>query len=95
MSHTEQWKVRLHLFEDDGGTTKAQVVLDTGTTELTGRGTAHCNPSDTNVPEIGDELAAGRAMEDLAHQLLNIAKNDVQDMAGPRPTTPESAGWPA
>lgn len=94
MSHTEQWKVRLHLFEDDHGTTKAQVVLDTGTTELTGRGAAHCNPADTDVPEIGDELAAGRAMEDLAHQLLNIAANDVQDMAGPRPSTSESIGWP-
>ncbi|WP_181804867.1 DUF1876 domain-containing protein [Streptomyces shenzhenensis] len=94
MSHTEQWKVRLHLFEDDDGTTKAQVVLDTGTTELIGRGTAHCNPADTNVPEIGDELAAGRAMEDLGHQLLHIAENDVQGVAGPRTTTTQSAGWP-
>ncbi|WEO93902.1 DUF1876 domain-containing protein [Streptomyces sp. FXJ1.172] len=81
MSHTAQWTVRLDLFEDDDGTTKAHVVLDTGTTALTGHGTAHCNPADTNVPEIGDELAAGRAMEDLAHQLLNIAERDVQGMA--------------
>ncbi|MEU9450333.1 DUF1876 domain-containing protein [Streptomyces sp. NPDC048277] len=94
MSHTEQWKVRFHLFEDDNGTTKAQVILDTGTTELTGRGAAHCNPADTNVPEIGDELAAGRAMEDLAHQLLRIAENDVQGMTGSRPSTPENVGWP-
>ncbi|MET9859445.1 DUF1876 domain-containing protein [Streptomyces smyrnaeus] len=81
MTHTTEWKVRLDLFEDDEGTTKAHVVLDTGTTALTARGSAHCHPTDTNVPEIGDELAAGRAMRDLAQQLLNIAERDVQDVS--------------
>ncbi|MFF8908309.1 DUF1876 domain-containing protein [Streptomyces olivaceoviridis] len=95
MSHTGQWSVRLHLFEDDDGTTKAHVTLDTGTTALTGHGTAHRNPVDTNVPEIGDELAAGRAMQDLAHQLLNAAERDVQGMAASRPSTPQAAGRPA
>ncbi|QJS13852.1 DUF1876 domain-containing protein [Streptomyces argyrophyllae] len=95
MSHTGQWSVRLHLFEDDDGTTKAHVTLDTGTTALTGHGTAHCNPVDTNVPEIGDELAAGRAMHDLAHQLLNAAERDVQGMAASRPSMPQTAERPA
>jgi hypothetical protein len=94
MSRTGQWKVRLHLFEEDDGTTKAHVVLSTGTTELTGNGTAHCHPADPNVPEIGDELAAGRAMNDLAHQLLNVADQDIQGMAGSRPNTRQAAGWP-
>ncbi|MET8946856.1 DUF1876 domain-containing protein [Streptomyces sp. NPDC004542] len=94
MSHTAEWKVRLHLFEDDDGTTKARVVLDTGTTALTGHGTAHCHPADTNVPEIGDELAAGRAMHDLAHQLLNVAGRDIQGTGAPRTSSPEPAGWP-
>ena len=95
MSHTGQWSVRLHLFEDDDGTTKAHITLDTGTTALTGHGTAHCNPVDTNVPEIGDELAAGRAMHDLAHQLLNAAERDVQSMAASRPSIPQTAERPA
>ncbi|MEV7203762.1 DUF1876 domain-containing protein [Streptomyces griseoluteus] len=94
MPHTGQWSVRLHLFEDDDGTTKAHVTLDTGTTELTGHGTAHCNPADANVPEIGDELAAGRAMHELAHHLLNAADRDVQGMAPSRPGTPQEAGRP-
>ncbi|WP_406375549.1 DUF1876 domain-containing protein [Streptomyces sp. NBC_00647] len=94
MAHTGQWNVRLHLFEDDDGTTKAHVVVDTGTTTLTGRGTAHCSPADTGVPEIGDELAAGRAMHDLAHQLLHTAEQDIQGAAGHRPSTPEPLGWP-
>ncbi|MEV7130031.1 DUF1876 domain-containing protein [Streptomyces sp. NPDC093260] len=81
MSHTGQWKVHLDLFEEDDGTTKAHLVLNTGATALAGHGTAHCNPSDTNVPEIGDELAAGRAMIDLAHQLMEAAGRDIEGMA--------------
>ncbi|MFE5191173.1 dsRBD fold-containing protein [Streptomyces sp. NPDC056628] len=85
MPHTAEWKIGLHLFEDDGGTTKAHAVLDTGTTTLTGHGTAHCNPTDANVPEIGDELAAGRAMDDLAQQLLSLAVGDIEDVDRSRP----------
>lgn len=94
MPHTAEWKVRLHLFEDDDGTTKAHVVLDTGSTALTGHGTAHCHPADANVPEIGDELAAGRAMNDLAQQLLNIAERDIEGMGVSRPSTRQVSGWP-
>ncbi|MGW0210308.1 DUF1876 domain-containing protein [Streptomyces sp. NPDC003233] len=86
-------QVRLDLFEDDDGTTKAHLVLDTGTTALTGHGTAHCHPADTNVPEIGDELAAGRALVHLAHQLLETAERDVQANA-PQPSTRQTAGRP-
>ncbi|MFI8849850.1 DUF1876 domain-containing protein [Streptomyces sp. 891-h] len=84
MTHTMEWNVRLDLFEDDQGETQAHVVLDNGTTALTGRGAAHCHPADMNVPEIGDELAAGRAMRDLAQQLLSIAERDVQRASATR-----------
>jgi hypothetical protein len=83
MSHTAQWNVRLHLFEDDDGTTKAHVVLDTGTSALSAQGSARCHPADANVPEIGDELAAGRAMIDLAHQLLSTAERDMRGVQAP------------
>ncbi|MDX3314285.1 DUF1876 domain-containing protein [Streptomyces sp. NPDC054884] len=94
MPHTLEWTVRLHLFEDDEGTTKAHLILDTGTTALTGHGTAHCHPTDSNVPEIGDELAAGRAMNDLAGQLLKTAERDIEGMGEPQPHGREVAGWP-
>ncbi|WP_405996750.1 DUF1876 domain-containing protein [Streptomyces sp. NBC_00829] len=95
MPHTVEWKVRLHLFEGEG-TTKAHLVLDTGATTLTGRGVAHCNPADTDVPEIGDELAAGRAMRDLAQQLAEAAERDIEGMGAPRTglRTSQVAGWP-
>ncbi|MFE2064363.1 dsRBD fold-containing protein [Streptomyces sp. NPDC059467] len=73
---------------------KAHVVLDTGTTELAGNGTAHRHPADTNVPEICDEPAAGRAMDDLAQQLLNTADRDIQSMTGNRPNVRQTSGRP-
>ncbi|ANZ13800.1 protein of unknown function (DUF1876) [Streptomyces noursei ATCC 11455] len=82
MARTLEWKVQLHLFEE-GSTTKAHVVLDTGTTTLTGHGTARCNPHDPNVPEIGDELAASRAMDDLAGQLARAASDDLEGLREP------------
>ncbi|MFF7640926.1 dsRBD fold-containing protein [Streptomyces canus] len=95
MAHTVEWKVRLYLFEEEG-TTKARAVLNTGTTEFTGHGAAHRNPTDEEVPEIGDELAAGRAMHDLGRQLVDVAASDIGD-AGP-PTAGRSGGpetgWP-
>lgn len=93
--HTVEWKVRLYLFEDEG-TTKARAVLDTGTSSLTGHGTARCNPHDAVVPEIGDELAAGRAMRDLAQQLLSAADRDIEGVgasSGGTRTGP-GIGWP-
>ncbi|MFJ5806551.1 dsRBD fold-containing protein [Streptomyces sp. NPDC093093] len=76
MSHTTEWKARVYLFEEDH-TTKVRVELDTGTNRLTGHGTARCNPVDQDIPEIGDELAAARALEELAVQLKHIAYGDM------------------
>ncbi|GGP45787.1 DUF1876 domain-containing protein [Streptomyces griseoincarnatus] len=93
MSHTLEWKTRLHLFEEDG-TTKARATLDTGTTSLTGHGVAHRNPADPDVPEIGDELAAGRALRDLGQQLLDIAERDVEGVGARTGTeTGPALGW--
>ncbi|SEE05892.1 dsRBD fold-containing protein [Streptomyces sp. PAN_FS17] len=53
-----------------------------------------CNPTDMNVPEIGDELAASRAMNDLAQQLLRVAERDIEDVGASRPDTRQPAEWP-
>lgn len=95
MTRTLEWKVRMYLSEDEG-TTRARVDLDTGTTTLTGHGTARCNPQDVDVPEIGDELAASRAMGDLARQLMRVADRDLEAVgAGPASAAPAPGyGWP-
>ncbi|KES09104.1 hypothetical protein BU52_03370 [Streptomyces toyocaensis] len=92
MSHTLEWKTRLYLFEEEG-TTKARAVVDTGTTVLTGRGTARRNPADPEVPEIGDELAAGRALQDVGRQLMDIAKRDVEGTGATRAEPRPAVGW--
>ncbi|MBM4792017.1 DUF1876 domain-containing protein [Streptomyces sioyaensis] len=100
MGHTVEWPVRLYLVEEDGRTT-ARVALHTGnttlhgTTTLTGHGTARCSPDDQDVPEIGDELAVGRAMRDLAGKLLRAADKDLEGVgaAPPRPEQRVAYGW--
>ncbi|MFF0112906.1 dsRBD fold-containing protein [Streptomyces prasinus] len=91
MSHTLEWKARLHFFEEEG-TTKTRAVVDTGTAVLTGHGTARRNPADADVPGIGGEPAAGRALQDLGRQLVDIAERDVEETGttGPGPVRPSS-----
>ncbi|MEU8827449.1 DUF1876 domain-containing protein [Streptomyces sp. NPDC048636] len=82
MSHTVEWRIHLFLFEDEGRT-KARIELDTGGSALTGRGLARCNPEDQDVPVIGDELAAGRALRDLGEQLVRAAEHDIEHVGAP------------
>lgn len=76
MSRTMEWTVRIDLSEKDGAT-QAAAVLDTGTARLTGHGVAQCSPQDPDVPTIGDELAASRAMRDVAGQLMSVADREL------------------
>ncbi|MFI1256404.1 dsRBD fold-containing protein [Streptomyces netropsis] len=93
MSHTVDWKVRLHLFEERG-TTKAHATVDTGTTTITGTGVAECAPGDRDIPEIGDEFAAGRALRHLGDQLVHIAEHDVEAVgAAPEHRNSTMYGW--
>ncbi|SCK39598.1 protein of unknown function [Streptomyces sp. WMMB 714] len=95
MATTREWNVRIFIFEEEG-TTTARAVLDTGESTITGRGVARCNPEDIDIPEIGDELAASRAMAELGRQLMRVADRDLQGVgAGPLPArTQASFGWP-
>ena len=81
-SHVKNWRVDLYLFEQDA-TTTAHAVLHTGaTTELDSRGETHRNPRDVDVPEIGDEVAAARALRHLADRLLSVASADIETAEG-------------
>jgi hypothetical protein len=74
---TKAWTVRIDIGEHEG-TTRATAHLHTGDqTALAGTGTARLNPVDPDVPEIGDELAAARALSQLAHTLLDAAADDI------------------
>ena len=79
----KQWTVQIYITED-GDDTHARAVLRTrDTSTITGRGAARRNPIDRAVPEIGDELAASRALEDLAIRLHDVYSDDFVALAGP------------
>jgi hypothetical protein len=82
MTRSKHWTVDIYLDEhDDERRTHAEARLTTGDrTRLTGTGLARRNPDDPEVPEIGDELAASRALSDLAHTLLDAAAGDIETM---------------
>ncbi|MEU8251335.1 DUF1876 domain-containing protein [Nonomuraea sp. NPDC048916] len=81
----KQWTVQIYISEDDGDErTLARAVLSArGTRWHESVGVARRNPDDRPVPEIGDELAAGRALMDLADKLIIEAAEDVAQIGGP------------
>jgi hypothetical protein len=71
------WHVELFL-DEDGDRTVARAVLHTGlSTHLEGRGVTVRATHDTDVPEIGDEVATARALHELADELLRTAAGDI------------------
>jgi len=71
MRDVKRWRVDIYIDEeraDRRTCAKALLRADNGV-RLSGFGTAWRNPSDSEVPYIGDELAVSRALADLAEQL--------------------------
>lgn len=91
--HTRTWTVKIFLSEDDGRTHAEAVLTTDAGTELRHVAGARKNPADHEVAEIGDELAACRALSGLAHDLLEAATTDIEanDPAAERPAV--SAAW--
>jgi hypothetical protein len=86
MTTTRTWSVEIFLDEhEDQRRTRAEARLHTqDRTVLAGQGVAVRHPSDREVPEIGDELAAARALADLAHRLMEAAAADIEQLAHTR-----------
>ncbi|MGH3516303.1 MAG: DUF1876 domain-containing protein [Haloechinothrix sp.] len=74
----KQWTVQISIDEYESRTrARARLHNDSGS-GLVGVGMARLSPDDTNVPEIGDELAVSRALSDLAHRLLDATAEDIE-----------------
>jgi uncharacterized protein DUF1876 len=81
VSSTKWWIVDVSISEyESRRSTRAEVWLriDPGT-ELRGVGVARRNPRDAEVPDIGDKLAAARALVDLARELREAAAREIQE----------------
>ena len=81
MDEVKHWNVTIDIDEHEGRT-RAKARLQTRDTEVVGVGIARLDPADRDVPEIGDELAAARALSDLGARLLQGAAEDVEAATG-------------
>ncbi len=75
MAH--RWKLVFETREDEDHC-EMVVHLDAGDRSLSGRGQSRRNPGDPSVPQIGEELAAARALHDLANHLAEDAWRTIE-----------------
>lgn len=82
MDEVTTWTVSIDIGEHDGHT-RAVARLHTRDTEgMVGVGFARLAPTDRDVPEIGAEIAAARALSELSRRLLSVATEDVESATG-------------
>jgi len=75
------WTVEIEFTEDEDKT-RADAVLSGAATDLRGWGRARRNPTDPDMPSIGEEIAAARALADLSHHLLDQAAHRIESWEG-------------
>lgn len=75
------WTVEI-TFSEDEDKTRADARLTGAPDDLEGWGRARRNPVDPAVPAVGEEIAAARALADLAHHLLERAAHSIESWEG-------------
>jgi hypothetical protein len=75
------WHVEVGFTEVDERT-RADAILEFAGRRFHGWGQAKRSPGDPNVPVVGEELAAARALSDLSHQLISAAAERIEDYEG-------------
>ena len=79
------WSIEL-MFTENDDMTRADAVITIGERRFHGWGRARRNPVDPDVPRIGEELAASRALTDLSHQLMHAAASEIERVTGESPS---------
>lgn len=74
---TNKWTLTLE-FKEDTEHCEVTAHLDAGDRSLGGYGRSRRNPKDPMVPQIGEELAAARALHDLANHLAEDAWREIE-----------------
>jgi Domain of unknown function (DUF1876) len=75
------WHVDV-TFTENSDKTRADAVLELADQRFHGFGQAKRAPEDPNVPVIGQDLAAARALSELSHQLLHAAADRIEAAEG-------------
>lgn len=72
------WHVEVFIYEDDDATSARAVLHGSSPGHPEGVGHTRRSPDDAAIPEIGDEVAAARALHHLADALLAVASEDIE-----------------
>jgi hypothetical protein len=75
------WTITIE-FTEDGDRTRADAILTGAPDELRGWGRARRNPADPDLPAVGEEVAAARALSDLTNHLLEQAAHRIEAWEG-------------
>jgi Domain of unknown function (DUF1876) len=84
MTRIDSWPVDISLDEEDRETRAEARLRKDGGSGIVGHGLARRNPADPEVTQIGEEIAAARALSDLAHQLLSEAAGQIENITHER-----------
>ena len=82
MDEVMTWNVTIDIGEHDGRTRAVAHLHTRDTDRMVGVGFARLAPADRDVPEIGAEIAAARALAELSRRLLGVATEDVEAVTG-------------
>ncbi|MGP3981602.1 DUF1876 domain-containing protein [Streptomyces sp. KR80] len=74
------WHLDLEFREIDTKTEAAVLLRLQDGTELRAHGRANKHPDDPSQPRVGEEIAAARALNDLARQLLAKAGVEIEEV---------------
>ncbi|MFC9243086.1 DUF1876 domain-containing protein [Streptomyces sp. NPDC057136] len=78
------WHIELEFEEDSNRTRAAAMVRLPDGTEMRSHGYASRHPSDAEQPRVGEEIAGGRALNELAMKLLTKAHDEIDEASGRR-----------
>jgi len=81
MSEPMTWTVTI-TFSEEENITRADAVLQGAPDQFVGWGRARRNPADPALPTVGEEIAAARALSDLAHHVLDAAAHRIESWEG-------------
>ncbi len=84
MNTSDRWSVSLNIVGIDSQTHAEARLVMPGGDELDGRGEARRNPADRDATMIGEQIAAARALSDLAGKLLHAAAAGIEGITHER-----------
>lgn len=76
------WHIDLEFEEDSHRTRAAALVRLSDGTEVRAHGYASRHPSDEDQQRVGEEIAGGRALNELAMKLLTKAHDEIDEASG-------------